>query len=1044
MLIVQWQTTSIVHNSQKIHAEDLLNVVTKIVENQHYSIEFHRQETTTLRKNELKNVVDIAHELLADYHKKYLSGAYELNQAQRLAKQTLKNIRWADGVGYFWINDTTSPIPKMIMHPTLPELDGVVLDDPVFDCALGVNENLFVAANTVCKADGSGYVDYLWPKPTTDGDLTTKQPKISYVRLFTPWAWVIGSGVYIDDIEAQTNRRIDVVIEELRQTFKTTHIGENSYMFIFTSDKQMLIHPELQGQDVSELRNPDTGRFLFDEIILAEQSLNKTFDYIWRKPTEDASRQFNKKLHVSYFEPLKWYICVSYYQDEVNRPVRTLAWRMVALSLFILSIALLLSFILGKNLSAPLKKLSSAAITIDKEGVGAVEMPISGSKETRDLGQILSQTFTTIGEKELSLRENEKKLKRIEKNLRQQLGFTQSLLSAIPEPVFFKDTYGRYIGCNQAFSDLVGVPRDRIQGKTAFDLWPQALAEEYHNIDLGLIAKPQSIEFQVSDINGGERHVIYNNDLFRDDNGDVAGLVGLFFDISQRLQAEKAVRESELKYRQLVENASDAIFIAQDGTMTFANSKTSELSGYDADELKKIPFLNLVHPDDQAMVRDRYIRRIKGEKGLPETYTFRMVSKDNSEITVLLSSAVVQWNNNSAVLCFARDITERKKLETAFFQAQKMDAIGKLAGGVAHDFNNMLGGILGAAQLVKITTKNLGEKSTNNIDLIIKSVTRAADLTAKLLAFGGKGKIMSTAIDIHNIIDDAFAIFHRTFDKRIKFSIKQAADKHIFTGDDSAMQNVFINLGINASHAIVSGGELIIETRNIYLDENFCESSAFAVEPGEYIDVEVRDTGVGIPRDDLQKIFEPFYTTKQKDKGTGLGLAAVYGTIQDHRGAISVESDVGVGTTFHLYLPCSEDVVTVTPTELQSPDAKGEGTILLVDDEEVIRCTGKEMLEDMGYDVLVAENGKEGLELFRNRYDEIDLSIVDMIMPELSGREAFIQMKDIDIDCKIIISSGFTKNESLSDIRELGLAGFIRKPFSYNDLNRLLFSVLSR
>ncbi len=241
------------------------------------------------------------------------------------------------------------------------------------------------------------------------------------------------------------------------------------------------------------------------------------------------------------------------------------------------------------------------------------------------------------------------------------------------------------------------------------------------------------------------------------------------------------------------------------------------------------------------------------------------------------------------------------------------------------------------------------------------------------------------------------------------------------------------------SHAMPEGGDITITTRNTVLNKEYCEISTFELEPKEYIEIELRDSGCGIPLDHLEKIFEPFFTTKEHGKGTGLGLAAVYGTIVEHHGAITVYSEVGVGTVFHIYIPSTEELVQ--HSKQQSNIISGTGLFLLVDDEEIIRITGKLMLEELGYTVILAKDGEEAIEIFKERFREIDLVIMDMIMPKMSGKEAFYKMREIDKNCGIIISSGFTKDELLSELRNAGLLGFINKPFRDFELCKLLSEI---
>ncbi len=392
--------------------------------------------------------------------------------------------------------------------------------------------------------------------------------------------------------------------------------------------------------------------------------------------------------------------------------------------------------------------------------------------------------------------------------------------------------------------------------------------------------------------------------------------------------------------------------------------------------------------------------------------------------------------NNCGAVIICNDIGREIETEQRLNQRTKMDSIGELAGGVAHDFNNMLSGIMGAAQLLQASEENFSDESKEYINLILAACNHTADLTAKLLAFGRKGEVVSTKISIHSVIDDAAAIIRRTIDKKIHVVVKKNAELAAVVGDNSAIQSAIMNLCINASHAIDGVGQITITTKNIYLERSYCEASSFDVEQGNYIAIEIQDTGSGIPDTVINKIFEPFFTTKEQGKGTGLGLSAVYGTVELHHGVIQVYSEMEVGTVFHIYLPCSGDSDVIINHE--HPVIKGSGTILLVDDEEILRLTGQRMLKHMGYEVDVAVNGVEGVELFAKHPDKYDLVILDMIMPKMNGSEAYLKMKEIDENCNVIIASGFTKDENISELKKQGLKGFIHKPYSVYELSMML------
>ena len=899
MLTVQWQTASIIQDLQKSKAENLLHAVTSTVENAYYNIQFHSKAILEQRKKELQHEVDIAHATLQTYHNQFTSGKYTLQQVKHLANQAVKNMRWANEVGYFWINNTTLPIPRMIMHPTLPELDGTILDDPVFACALGENINLFSAAVQVSLAEGSGYIDYLWPKPTPDGKLTNKQPKISFVRIFKPWQWVIGSGVYIDDIDTEVRERIQSTISELRRSFKKIHIGDNGYMFIFNNKKEMLIHPNLEGQNGTNIINSETGNMLLDEIMQAAETHARNLDYKFQKPINNTPKLYSKKLYVNHFEPLNWYICVSYYTDEINKPVNELSRKLVTLSALFLLVAILLSLLLSKYLGAPLKKLARAAEAIGRRGIGAAEIPISGSIETRELGQILNGSLKTIKEHQIFL------------------------------------------------------------------------------------------------------------------------------------------RESEQKYRQVVENSNDAIFIVQNGNITFSNSKLQKLTGYSAEEIVSIPVQEVIHPKDRDAFQRQYFRASENNDRISFHDSFKLIDKKENEYIVMVSTVQIEWENKAATLFFARDITEMKKLETAFHQAQKMEAIGTLAGGISHDFNNLLMGILGRASLISAEPNN-SEKILQHSQAIENYVQSATNLTKQLLGITRGGRYNPKPIDINKLLLSTSTMFGRT-QKKLQICTKIDPEPIVVEADKHQIEQVLLNIYVNASQAMPGGGELHLQTSIVTLDEKACKPHQSL--PGIFAHISITDTGTGMDEKTLQRIFDPFFTTKEMGRGTGLGLASAFGIIKNHKGIIACYSEIGLGTTFNLYLPLSSSQA-IDEHLINEKILTGSEKILLVDDEKVIIEVAEEMLKKIGYHVMTAHSGKEALAIMEKEANGFDLAIIDMIMPGMDGETLFHKIRKRQPNLPVILASGYALNQQAASIMKNDSNGFLQKPFSLSTLSQLIRSVL--
>ena len=527
---------------------------------------------------------------------------------------------------------------------------------------------------------------------------------------------------------------------------------------------------------------------------------------------------------------------------------------------------------------------------------------------------------------------------------------------------------------------------------------------------------------------------------------------GVALDISAKKNAENELKKSMLKSETLnfIVNHSPAyafLWLREENwPVEYVSENVFYLLGYDSEDFLsgEILFADTIHPDDLERVNNEIDKNL--ELGITEyNQEYRLVTK-NGDIKWVDDRTWVRKNEKGILYYFQGillDITERKEYEEAqrklteqLHHSQKMDAIGQLAGGVAHDFNNALSAIMNSAELIK--SVNLSkDKQKEILNIIILATERARELTDKLLAFSRKKIKNKAKISCVKVINDTISILGHTLDKKVKLSFINKATEYFIIGNDSLLQNALVNMGINASHAMLNGGELLFSLANISLDENYCRLSPFNLNPGNYIEISVRDTGAGIKPEDMSRIFEPFFTTKEHGKGTGLGLAMVYGMVQELDGAITVYSELGVGTVFHIYLPVLSDVESVS--EISNEVLSGEGTILLIEDEELIRETGRALMESLGYRVLVAENGLEGFNLFIENQEIIDIIILDMIMPVMNGKETFLKIREMNATVPIIISSGFTKDKDFDVFSDYEVSGFLQKPFSRVELSEIIW-----
>jgi len=334
------------------------------------------------------------------------------------------------------------------------------------------------------------------------------------------------------------------------------------------------------------------------------------------------------------------------------------------------------------------------------------------------------------------------------------------------------------------------------------------------------------------------------------------------------------------------------------------------------------------------------------------------------------------------------------------------------------------------------------ERNSKMVDMIIHASSRSADLTRELLSFSRKGESVSVPVNVHEIIANVISLLERTIDKQVQLITRFDDCRSVVMGDQTQLQNALLNLGVNARDAMPQGGTLTYATSLKELDLDACHALGGALVPGRYLEIAVSDTGVGMTQAVMEHIFEPFYTTKGVGKGTGLGLAAVYGTARSHKGEVCVQSQPGVGTEFRVYLPLVEKSLqaAITPGEV----VLGSGVILLVDDEKILRDVGRELLEELGYTVYLAENGAEALELFATHRSEIKLVLLDMIMPKMGGKETFLRMRELDPAVKVLLCSGFNFEENCDELGGLGADGYVQKPYNRSELSRMVAELIPK
>jgi two-component system, cell cycle sensor histidine kinase and response regulator CckA len=624
-------------------------------------------------------------------------------------------------------------------------------------------------------------------------------------------------------------------------------------------------------------------------------------------------------------------------------------------------------------------------------------------------------------------------------DLEEKIETYQALVENSPDLLYRTDLEGRITFISSSVYRLSGYTAEEAVGMKMAEevyLYPEARATFLEKLSEN--GHVNNFQAQLKRKDGSVWWASTNAHFFKNKAGEIAGVEGTTRDISELKAAEKALRESEERFRMTFQTSPDAIILTRsaDGMIIDINEGFTRAMGFTREDAAGQSSISLniwKNPADRQRMIDGLT-----EKGSVENLEAEFLRKDGKTRIGLMSACMLEINDEKVNIAITRDITDKKRMERQLQETQKFEAIATLAGGVAHDFNNLLMGIQGRVSLVASDLEP-SHPHAEHLEAVEEYIRTATDLTKQLLGFARGGQYEVKPTNLNDFLLNSATMFGRTR-KEIAIHTKLEEPSPVVDIDRSQMEQVLLNIFVNAWQAMPTGGNIYLESQVTMLDDAYCKPHH--VKPGRYAQFSLTDTGIGMDASTRDQIFDPFFTTKGKGRGTGLGLASAYGIIKNHYGIIAAYSEPGHGTTFKIHLPLSDKAAFQGDLK-DNALLKGSETILLVDDEAMIIEVGRAMLEKLGYRVLVADSGEQALDVVNRKGDEIDLVVLDLIMPGMHGGQVFDGIRAIHPAMPVLLSSGYSINGQAKDILAKGCNGFLQKPFNLSELSQKIYDVMN-
>jgi PAS domain S-box-containing protein len=964
------------------------------------------EKAIMLKKREmLKQLSRTASSILTIYHQKEKQGILTSDQAQKEALAQIRALRYGEeGKDYFWINDLSH---NLLMHPYRTGL----VDTNIYNYTDPKGKYIFRDIVEMVKAKGEGFIEYEWQ---WKDDPNRTAPKLSYVREFKPWNWIVGTGIYLEDVRAEMARlKKQFINAGFIVLIPIGLLGGYLTYRQYKSEKAikgaMLAYKHTKEKYEAVFQSSPDPVIVYDNVGRAEY-ISPAFTTIFGwKPEELIGARID-------FVPPES-------EAETMRAIKMLYS--------------------GETKHIPFE---SKRLTKDGRVLNvSVSAALYRDPSKRPMGMVVNLTDITQRKiVEAALKDSERKFRSISANALDGIAMI--------------DQEGMITFWNKAAARMFGYSEEEALGRDLHLLLaPVRYHAAYHNAfkffkkngQGAIVGRVKELTAQRKDSSEFSVEVSINALRLR---GQWCA-VGIIRDTTQRKEAKEALRESESRYRALFESGYDGMFLLADGVYVDCNLAAQEMFGCKREKLIGARPLDFA-PAKQAGGHEskklwhEYIQ--KALLGDPQFFNWRQQRADGSEFETEVNLNVITVGGDSILLSVVRDITERlqsekrqAQLEAQLQQAQKMEAVGTLASGIAHDFNNILQIISGDIQMMR-NAANRSRQDLTHLERMDFEAQRASDLVRRMLTFSRKVEPQFAPLDLNRQVFLATEILKRSIDPMIEVQLDLTENLKKIKADANQVEQLVLNLGSNARDAMPEGGRLIFSTQMEILTDK-SHKKPVRLASGEYAVLKVRDTGVGMDRETKEHIFDPFYTTKEVGRGTGLGLSMVYGIVKSHGGGIFCESQPGEGTVFSIYWP----LALTSGTEAEKPQKdstpqKGKGeTVLLVDDEKAIIDMTGQMLLEFGYQVVTAVSGEEALEMVSRAEKMPELVILDLGMPGMGGNRALQELLRLEPTLKVVVASGYASETKIRECLAAGAVDFVAKPYRFVDMLNTIKNVLS-